>query len=385
MNQAAIRRFVDSQHPLHLQTTMPAVAKQRGRWLPALALAVLAAATVPGIARAAVNVRVESRPISNPIKVYVTVTDSNGQPQGGLSVNDFTVTLDGNPISFQPADFSLPPVQNPSKNVSVVFAMDYSPSTEGAPRIAMQEAVVDFINAMAPGDYAAIVKFNGTQGASLVQPFTEIDGAAGSSMLVSSAMAPYPGSSTNVFDAIILALGQFSALSLTLPDGPRAVIVISDGEDNTSVATLNSVIDAAGSDGIPVFSISLPNANSSGRNVLNALAARTGGAYIQATDTAAVTAAYGTISSLLNNGYLLTFQSSISDCNQHTLQVTVTGHNAVSVKFTRCDAVTQPLPPPKSGGGGGALGVPELLAGLVALVARRRRRALADRVAQALH
>ena len=378
MTQPTLRRRIYRQNSQSGQTATPAIAAQRPWWLPVAALAVLAAAFFPGSVLALVDVRVESRPISNPIEVYVTVTDANGQPVGGLAASDFTVTLDGNPITFQPSDFSLPPAQNPSRRVSVVFAMDFSPSTEGASRVAMQDAVVAFINSMAPGDYAAIVKFNGTQGASVVQPFTEIDGAAGTgtSMLISAAMAPYPGSFSNVYDAVSMALDQFSAPSVTLPAGPKAVIVISDGEDNDSDETLNAIIDQAGSNGIPVFSIAVPTASTSGQNVLNALAARTGGDYIQATDAAAVTAAYATISSLLDNGYLITFQSSISDCNQHTLVVQATGQaTQASVRFTRCDAVTPPPPPDSGGGGGGgALGVAELLAGLAALVARRRRR-----------
>ncbi len=94
---------------------------------------------------------------------------------GGLTAGNFTVTLDGTALPIQPSDFSLPPSANPATNVSIVFAMDYSPSTTGDPRAAMEGAVVDFINSMSDGDYAAIVKFNGIrQRRSVVQPFTLI-------------------------------------------------------------------------------------------------------------------------------------------------------------------------------------------------------------------
>ena len=151
--------------------------------MPAAVLAVLATVFSPGPVQAAVTVRVESRPApvapaSSPIKVYVTVTDATtGLPVGGLLASDFTVKLDGVLITTPP-DFSLPPAQNGTRNTSVVFAMDYSPSTaDPATLKAMQDAVIAFINSMTPGDYAAIVKFNGTLGASVVQPFTLIDGA----------------------------------------------------------------------------------------------------------------------------------------------------------------------------------------------------------------
>ncbi len=84
------------------------------------------------------------------------------------------------PLTIQPSDFSLPPSANPARNVSIVFAMDYSPSTTGDARAAMEGAVVDFINSMSAGDYAAIVKFNdgNPAKASVVQPFTLIGASA---------------------------------------------------------------------------------------------------------------------------------------------------------------------------------------------------------------
>jgi len=157
--------FVDS--PVSNRTAprpfdLRARAGQFATWLTALVL--LAAAFFAGPASAAVDLRVESRPIGNPIEAYVTVTDAAGNPVGGLTAGSFTLTLDGNPITVQPGDFSLPPSANPDKNVSVVFAMDYSTSTTGDPRATMEGAVVDFINSMSVGDYAAIVKLIGAVG-----------------------------------------------------------------------------------------------------------------------------------------------------------------------------------------------------------------------------
>ncbi len=154
--------------------------------------------------------------------------------------------------------------------------------------------------------------------------------------------------------------------------------MVSDGDDNFSAATLDDVIDDAGIDGIPVFTIAVSTATTGGQNILNSLAARTGGEFIPTPDDAAIADAYATMSSLLDNGYLLTFQSTISDCNQHEVEVEVTGQAASGlVRFTRCDAVAPPPPNPGGGGGGGggALGLLELLAGLAALAAGRRRRA----------
>ena len=322
-------------------------AGQLAIWLTALVL--LAAAFFAGPASAAVDLRVESRPIGNPIEAYVTVTDANGNPVGGLTAGSFTLTLDGTPVPIQPSDFSLPPSANPDKNVSVVFAMDYSSSTSApATRAAMQTAVVDFVNSMNVGDYAAIVKFNAASGATIIQQLTRIDGAAGTDALVNAAMLPYDGIGSNVYDGINVALEHFVAppAGVTLPAGPKAVVVISDGLDNNSVNLQGFVIDKASSLGIPLFTIAVGTPGTTGSNVMNALAARTGGTYISAPTQSEITGAYATISGLLDNGYLITFASSITDCNPHTLSVTVTGQGTTETRFTRCDATTGPVTVP---------------------------------------
>jgi len=323
-------------------------AGQLATWLTALVL--VAAAFFAGPASAAVDLRVESRPIGNPIEAYVTVTDAAGNPVGGLTAGSFTLTLDGNPITIQPGDFSLPPSANPDKNVSIVFAMDYSPSTVGDPRTQMETAVVDFINSMSANDYAAIVKFNDTNAAraSVVHPFTRIGSAGGKDSLVNAVTLPYDGLYTNVYDGINVALDHFASLppGVTLPSGPKAVVLISDGQDNASINTQSFVIDKASSLGIPVFTIAVGTPGTDGSNLMNALAARTGGNYISAPTTPEVTAAYATISSRLDNGYLLSFVSSITDCNRHVLSVAVTGQGTTETPFTRCDATTGPVTVP---------------------------------------
>jgi VWFA-related protein len=332
-------------------------------------------------ARADVTLRVEAIPIEDPIQAFVTVMDANGNPVSGLTASEFTVTLDG--IVIQQPGFSLPPAQDPNQRVSVVFAMDFSGSVQDVALEAMQEAITTFINAMNAGDYAAIVKFNENLGASVVQPFTQIDGAAGNSALISAVMAPYGVGRTNLLDGITLAIEQFSAPPAPLPQGPKAVIVISDGEENASdFSDEFSVISDATINSVPIFVIGVGTLE--GQQLMIRLASQTGGDYFPAPSDPEIAAAYVTISELLNNEYLLSIPSSITDCSDHTLQVAVTGQaNPASVAFARC--VPEPPPPAPApapapspsggsgGGGGGSVGATLLLAGLVALAAGRRR------------
>ena len=149
------------------------------------ALVVLfATALFEDAARAAVDLRVESRPAADPIEAFVRVTDAGG-PVSGLDANDFTVLLDGAPVG--PFTFVLPPAQNPAQKVSVVIAIDVDPEN-GFDFGSLVQALSDFIGGMAVGDYAAMIQFR----VAVLEPdlspydlpFTLVDGAAGTSALL---------------------------------------------------------------------------------------------------------------------------------------------------------------------------------------------------------
>ena len=92
------------------------------------ATALILATALAGPARADVKVRVEARPISDPIQAFVTVTNGAGAPVEGLTAADFAVTLDGIPVAVNGGNLTLPPAEDANQKVSVVFAMDYSVS-----------------------------------------------------------------------------------------------------------------------------------------------------------------------------------------------------------------------------------------------------------------
>jgi VWFA-related protein len=308
----------------------------RRYWLSLLV--VLAATLHASPTRAEVDLRVEATPVSEPIQVFVTVNDANGDPVGGLTASDFTLKVDGAVV--QSASFTLPPDQDPSQKISVVFVMDFSGSVQNAALIPMQNAVMAFINAMRPGDYAAIIKFNGSNPAkaSVVQPFTEIDGGAGTSALIAAVMAPYSGNRTNLLDGVDLGIDQFveAAASAPLPAGPKAVILVSDGADNASETTHAAVLDKAAANSIPIFTIGVADIHPM---LMTDLAVQTGGTYLAAPSDAEIEAAYAGIAERLNNEYLLTITSSISDCNDHTIEVSVSGiATPVTATFARCVA-----------------------------------------------
>ena len=311
------------------------------KWLTSLAFL---PAFLAGSADAAVDVRVEGRPETAPIQVFVRVTDGVGVPITNLTFADFELIVDpaqGGVAEVLTADqVTLPQSVDPDQHVSVAFVMDYSSSITDEFLVAMQTAVIDFVTAMEPGDMAAIIKFNNDSGAQVVQPFIEIDDGANDDLLISVVETPYPGDGSNILDATHLAVDQFTGSSL--PIGPKAVILVTDGRDSHSEDNQGQVIDAASEASIPIFTIGIGNPLVNGLELLTALADDTGGVYFDATDgDEDIAAAYLAVRLLLTGEYLIEFPNGITDCALHQMQVTVEGET-VTVPFTRRTCNTTP-------------------------------------------
>ena len=343
-------------------------------------------AIVSGPVFADVKLRVEARPIAEPINVFVIVTDGsdNGNPVGGLDETDFTVLVDGEPV-LTPVTLSLTPSQDEQRRVSIIFAMDYSGSVSDVQDV-VEQSVIEFLNTMQIGDYAGILKFNTLLGAQVLAPgFVEIADQDIREALVSAVSIPYEGSGSPVYVAVEVAIKQFEDAS-GLPNGPRAIVLVSDGRNNDPSVTGPEVVTLANGEELSIFSVGVGEINFAG---MSELAFQTGGQFYEAKDEKAVEDAYSAISTLLQNEYLLTFNSDIKDCEVHEVEVRVTGFDPATSTFTRCtapgsstpepegDVGGTPLPPPSDGGsgGGGAFAPLGLIAGLSLLALRRRLRA----------
>lgn len=286
-----------------------------------------------------VELRVEARPIADPIQVFVTVTDG-GVPVANLTSADFTVTLDGAAVQLNPLDLTQPPSQDPDNRVSVVFVMDYTSSVTDQFLAVMQDSVLTFIDDMSPGDYAAIIKFNNTTGASVVQAFVEIDQGPNNQLLADAVLADYPGDGSNILDATNVAIEHFAAQLGSLPSGPKAIILVTDGIDSHSTSTPGEVIGSANENSIPIFIVGIGDPTQGAINLMTDLATDTGGELVLAPTEQEITDAYASISLLLSSEYLISIPSAISDCAVHTLEVAVAGQaTPASATFTRraCD------------------------------------------------
>ena len=299
----------------------------------------------------AVELRVEGRPSTGPIEAYVKVTDANGDPIPLLDENDFTILIDGEPITIAADDITLPPALDPTQRLSVVIVMDYSLSVVNQFRDDMESAVISFVDAMVDGDHAAVVKFNATNpnGASVVVEFTEIDdGGANDDAIAAGVTGDYEGNGTNMADAVLVALDHLTNPPSALPDGPKAIILIGDGSNNESDASVADAIAQANASSVAVFTIGIGDFADPNRTAnLTELAVESGGVFFPAPDVQDIEDAYVTIGDLLNNEYFISIANGITDCAEHEMEVTVetpTGPETASATFTRRTCDTDPDP-----------------------------------------
>ena len=186
-------------------------------------------------ARATVDLRIDARPMDEPIRVHVLVEEAGG-PVSGLSAADFAVTLDGNPVTG--FELTQPRSQGAEVRASIAIAT-------GSPSYA------NLIRQLKVGDRAAIVKYrNRPIPEAVVQymsvlPFTEIDGAAGTDAAIEFLEASPAYYATWSFGEVrpwpvFTALDAFDSPPSPLPEGLRVLI---GGADTGSFGNQAGALD----------------------------------------------------------------------------------------------------------------------------------------------
>ena len=209
--------------------------------------------------------------------------------------------------------------------------MDYSGSVTQEPDNVtdMVNAVSNFINELGTNDEAEIIKFAST--IEVTQAFTS------DKALLTTAVQSTPnlGLYTALYDAVVKAVDDISAST----KNRKAIILLTDGKDDDgngnplSVNSLNDVIADANAKGVPVFTVSLGNANT---QILQQMAADTGGTYFDSSTSDNLTAVYKQLASLLfTNQYILTYPSGLVSTATGELTVNATYASGISGSDTK--------------------------------------------------
>jgi Ca-activated chloride channel homolog len=177
-------------------------------------------------------------------QLTVTVTDQGGRYVTGLQKEDFRIYVDGvqRPLEFLRRDANTP--------VSIGILVDTSGSMEPKIRQA-RAAIAQFIRDLNPNDDIFLYAFSDQQ--FLLQPFT-----TNHDLVMRRLGLLHAYGDTAIFDTIIDGL-------YTINRGrydKKALLVVSDGMDNASRATLPQVVGRARRMGVLIYSIGIGNPNS---------------------------------------------------------------------------------------------------------------------------
>jgi VWFA-related protein len=234
------------------------------------------------------------------ISFDIMVTDYNNNIINTLAEENVLVYLDG-----ELQDITLNPIVSPAP-VTFVMALDWSGSTY-AVRDELLTSAKSSIDQMTEEDFAAICKFSGSaefypSSAPLLLSGTD----ANKTNLKAYLDQEYTVvSGTALYDTII------SVVDRVTDDGAGnlAVIVICDGRDNVSTATLDEAILYANEFTIPIFAIYCADPTYVGNpEVMQQLASDTGGQYYNA-DTVDLADIFQQISNTISNRYTIEFTS----------------------------------------------------------------------------
>jgi len=178
------------------------------------------------------------------VSLSVTVLDQQSHYLTDLDSKDFLIYEDGarQEISY---------FNRTTLPIALSLLLDTSASMDERMLIA-QDAAVGFARKLRPQDLAQIVEFDTR--VEILQDFTS--DAAALEKAIRSAQA---GGSTSMYNALYISLKELAKIKARNDDDVRrrAVVLLSDGEDTSSLVTFEEVLDLAKRSATTVYSIGL--------------------------------------------------------------------------------------------------------------------------------
>jgi VWFA-related protein len=265
----------------------------------------------------------------NEVNVVFTVTDRHGRYVKNLAKADFSVLDDSRPVeqirSFH-SETDLP--------LQVGLMVDASNSVRDRFKFE-QESAIEFLNQTVRPRYdkAFVVGFDVTP--EVTQDFTDNTEA-----LSRGVRALRPGGGTAMYDALYFACRDKLLKEQQSGTVRRAIILLSDGDDNMSHVTREEAIEMAQRAGVIVYSISTNitgGARRGGDKVLERIADATGGRAFFPFQLNDVANAFVEIQDELRSQYALSYNPANlrNDGRYHTIEILAQNHKGLRVRSRR--------------------------------------------------
>jgi Ca-activated chloride channel family protein len=263
----------------------------------------------------------------NEVNVVFTVTDKHGRYVKNLARGDFSILDDSKPAEARSFhnETDLP--------LQVGLLVDASNSVRDRFKFE-QEAAIEFLNQTVRPRYdkAFVVGFDVTP--EVTQDFTDNTEA-----LSRGVRALRPGGGTAMYDALYFACRD--KLLKEQQSGPvrRAIILLTDGDDNMSHVTREEAIDMALRADVIVYTIStnVTGSRHAGDKVLERIADATGGRPFFPFQLNDVANAFVEIQDELRSQYALSYKPSDlrNDGRYHTIEILAQNHKNLRVRSRR--------------------------------------------------
>jgi tight adherence protein B len=255
--------------------------------------------------------------------------------------------------------------QNLGRSKSVGVVVDTSRSMQGKALADAARAARGFVEKKPAGDRIAVFSFGRTPVALTRSSSATIDATT---VLRNLRVDAKQG--TALYDAVVLASHQLASEPLQ----GRVLIVLTDGKDTSSNASLDDAVKAAHRAGTAVYTIGIEGEDFT-PTALQQLATRTGGRYFGASSTSELAKVYGSIASELRRTWRIEYPTAARPGDRIELEATVAGQGIARSSLAIPDgngAVVPPKPsklvPNEAYGSGGVIAI-GLLAGVLVLLA----------------
>ncbi len=232
------------------------------------------------------------------VELYTTVVDRFGHPVNDLALEDFTVFED----KVQQEVVRFENVEN--LPVHTCILLDNSASMAPILDYARVAALRFFHDFMYTRDRAAIITFNRIP--KLAVKLTNDLRILGGGLAGLSAEGE-----TALYDSIMFGLYYFAGIR-----GQRALLLLSDGKDETSRFSFDETLDYARRAGVTLYAIGLNPSDTGARSRLTRLAEETGGRAFFLREIAELDGVYELIQKELRSQYLIAYQSSNTSGNE---------------------------------------------------------------------
>lgn len=233
------------------------------------------------------------------VMLSVSVADAKGRPTASLERAEFQVFEDG--VLQDVSVFAREP-----QPIALSLLLDSSTSMEGRLGIA-QQAAIGFARRLGPNDVAQVIDFNSDT--RIRQTFTHdvpaLERAIGQIRA---------GGSTSLYTALYIAMSELTRVGEELSDTihRQAIVVLSDGEDTTSLKSYDDVVDLAKRSDVAIYAIGLrdkspdePRKFSQADFALRTLSQVTGGRPFFVTDVRQLPAIYTQIADELATQFVI--------------------------------------------------------------------------------